>query len=119
MSDYIEITGISGFGYHGLFEHERINGQSFSVDVKLELLNEKAAKSDKIEDAVDYSKVIAVVHEQIVGEPVNLIERLAQIIAEKVLEKFPIDSVEVVVHKANAPVGLPVKDIAVRLKRSR
>jgi dihydroneopterin aldolase len=119
MSDYIEIAGISGFGYHGLFEHERINGQSFSVDIKLELTNKKASKSDKIEDAVDYSEVIALVHGAIVGEPVNLIEKLAGEIAQKVLDSFPVKSVEVVVHKANAPVGLPVKDIAVRLKRNR
>ena len=119
MSDFIEVKGISGFGYHGLFEHERINGQSFSVDVILELRNKKASKSDRIEDAVDYSKVIALVHAHIVGEPVNLIERLAQRIAENLLEQFPIKSVEVVVHKANAPVGLPVKDIAVRLRRSQ
>jgi dihydroneopterin aldolase len=119
MNDYIEIAGISGFGYHGLFEHERINGQSFSVDIKLELANKKASKSDKIEDAVDYSQVIALVHGAIVGEPVNLIEKLASQIAQKVLDSFPVKSVEVVVHKANAPVGLPVKDIAVRLKRNR
>jgi dihydroneopterin aldolase len=117
MSDFIEIKGISGFGYHGLFDHERENGQSFSVDVKLELENKRASKSDDIEDAVDYSKVIKRVHGFIAGEPVNLIERLAQLIADDLLDSFSLKSVEVVVHKANAPVGLPVRDIAVRMKR--
>ena len=119
MSDFIEIEGISGFGYHGLFDHERKNGQSFSADVKLELDGKKASKSDEISDAVDYSQVIKVVHEIIIGEPVNLIERLAEKIASALLKGFPIKSVEVVLHKANAPVGLPVKDIAVRIKRSK
>ena len=119
MSDYIEIHGIAGFGYHGLFDHERKIGQSFAVDVKLELKNKRAGKSDLIADAVDYSEVIAVVHGFIVGEPVNLIERLAQLIASELLDTFPIKSVEVVVHKANALVGFPVGDIAVRIRRSK
>jgi len=119
MSDFIEIKGISGFGYHGLFEHERQNGQSFAVDVKLELLKKKASKSDDINDAVDYSEVAKLVYARIVGEPVNLIEHLAQLMAQELLGTFPLKSVEVVVHKANAPVGLPVSDIAVRIKRSQ
>lgn len=119
MKDFIEIHGIAGFGYHGLFDHERQLGQSFGVDVKLELSSKRASKSDSIGDAVDYSEVVALVHGHIVGEPVNLIERLAQIIATELLASFAIESVEVVVHKANAPVGFPVGDIAVRIKRSR
>lgn len=117
MSDFIEIHGIAGFGYHGIFDHERKNGQSFSADVKLELKKKKVFKSDSIDDAVDYSHVIKVVHEIIVGEPVNLIERVAELIAKALLKTFPLKSVEVVVHKSNAPVGLPVGDIAVRIKR--
>lgn len=118
MSDFIEIHGIAGFGYHGLLDYERKNGQSFGVDVKLELKKKKAGKSDSIDDTVDYSEVIRVVHEIIVGEPVNLIERVAELIAQALLKNFPLKSVEVVVHKANAPVGFPVGDIAVRIKRS-
>ncbi len=119
MSDFIEIFGIAGFGYHGVFDHERANGQSFTVDVKLELKSRKASRTDSIKDAVDYSEVIRVVHELINGDPVNLIERLAQLIANNLLKKFPVKSVEVVVHKANAPVGFPVRDISVRIKRAR
>ena len=117
MNDFIEIHGITGFGYHGLLDHERKNGQSFSVDVKLELKNKKASKSDDINDAVDYSQVAKQVYQIIIGEPVNLIERLAQLIATELLTTFPLKSVEVVVHKAHAPVGVAVEDIAVRIKR--
>jgi len=119
MNDFIEIHGIAGFGYHGLFDHERKNGQSFSVDVKIELEDKRASKSDSINDAVDYSQVVKIIYELITGEPVNLIEHLAQNIAVDLLDTFPIASVEVVVHKANAPVGVPVGDIAVRIKRKR
>ena len=106
MNDFIEIHGIAGFGYHGLFDHERKNGQSFSVDLKIELEDKRASKSDSINDAVDYSQVVKIVYELITGEPVNLIEHLAQNIAADLLDTFPIASVEVVVHKANAPVAV-------------
>ena len=119
MRDFIEIHGIAGFGYHGLFEHERKNGQSFGVDVKLELKSKRAGKSDDISDAVDYSHVVRIVYELIVGDPVNLIERLAEQIAMELLDTFPLKSVEVVVHKASAPVGSPVEDIAVRIMRKK
>ena len=119
MSDHIIIKGIGGFGYHGVFDHERKNGQNFSIDLDIELKNKKAGKSDSIDDAVDYSKVSNLAHRILVGEPVNLIERVAELIAKAILVEFPAKSVEVVVHKANAPVGLPVSDIAVRIKRSR
>jgi len=118
MSDFIEIKGISGFGYHGLFDFERENGQNFIVDVKLELESKAASKSDAIADAVDYSKVAKTVYELIVGESVNLIERLAHIIATELLQTYPLKAVEVVVHKPHASVGVPVTDIAVRIKRS-
>ena len=119
MRDFIEIHGIAGFGYHGLFEHERQHGQSFGVDVKLELKSRRAGRSDDIADAVDYAQVVKIVHELIVGDPVNLIERLAEKIAIELLDTFPLKLVEVVVHKANAPVGSPVEDIAVRIMRKQ
>ena len=119
MRDFIEIHGIAGFGYHGVFQHERKHGQSFEVDVKLELKSRRAGKSDDIADAVDYAQVVKIVHALIVGEPVNLIERLAEVIAIELLATFSLKSVEVVVHKANALVGSPVSDIAVRILRKK
>ena len=118
MSDYIDLKGISGFGHHGIFEFERENGQNFIVDVELELESKRASKSDSISDAVDYSQVAKDVYELIVGEPVNLIERLAHNIASELLRKYPLKAVEVVVHKPNAAVGVSISDIAVRIKRS-
>ena len=118
MSDFIEIKGISGFGYHGIFDFERENGQIFTVDVELELESKKATKSDSISDAVDYSKVAQDVYKLIVGEPVNLIERLAHNIASELLKSYPLKAVEVVVHKPNAAVGVSVIDISVRIQRS-
>lgn len=117
MSDRIELIGIEGFGYHGLYPQERREGQRFLADVKLTLKKSKAGKSDALKDAIDYSKVVALVHETLVGEPVNLIEKLAEVIAEQILAQYSIKAVEVVLHKPDAPVGLKIADIAVRIKR--
>jgi len=119
MSDRIEIHSISAHGFHGVYPEERKKGQRFLVDLLLTLKTKKASKSDSLNDAIDYSKVIAVVNEVLIGDPVNLIEHLAEIIAQKILKEFPVKSVEVVVHKPDAPVGIEVGDIAVRITRSK
>lgn len=120
MSDRIEITGLFGFGYHGLFDDERENGQGFLVDVILNIDLSKVSKSDLIEDTVNYSTVCDLVLEQIVGPPVTLIERLAGKIAELILRDYPtVESVRVTVHKPDAPVAAKVQDISISIVRSR
>lgn len=120
MSDRIEITGLFGFGYHGLFDDERETGQGFLVDVVLNLNLSKVSKSDLIEDTINYSTVCDLVFAQIVGPPVTLIERLAGQIAEVILRDYPsVESVRVTVHKPDAPVAAKVADISVSIVRNR
>lgn len=120
MSDSIEIKGIRGFGYHGVFDHERENGQEFLVDISLNVDLQKAAVSDLVEDTVDYGSVCNLVLGAIVGPPVALIEKLASHIADLLLSNYLlIDSVVVVVHKPQAPVEVDFEDIAIRIERSR
>ncbi|MDP1712789.1 MAG: dihydroneopterin aldolase [Candidatus Nanopelagicaceae bacterium] len=120
MSDSIEIKGIRGFGYHGVFDHERENGQEFLVDISLNLDLRKAAGSDAVDDTVDYGSVCNLVLSAIVGPPVALIEKLASQIADLLLTNFSLlDSVVVVVHKPQAPVEVNFEDIAIRMERSR
>ena len=69
---------------------------------------------------VDYGAVAKLVEAELTGEPVDLIERLATIIAEKILDSFLlVDSVEVTIHKPLAPIGVKVSDIAVTIERVR
>ena len=120
MSDQIVLTGIHGFGYHGLFEHERKDGQDFFVDLTLSVDLTAAAQSDAIEDTVNYAEITDLVVEEITTKPVNLIEKLAARIAERVLnQQIKVQSVTVTVHKPQAPVAAQLKDIAVVVTRSR
>ena len=120
MSDQIVLTGIHGFGYHGLFEHERKDGQDFFVDLTLSVNLSAAAQSDLIDDTVNYAEITDLVVEEITSSPVNLIEKLASRIAERVLNQhLKVQTVVVTVHKPQAPVAAQLKDIAVVVTRSR
>ena len=83
MSDTMRISGIEGLGYHGLFEVERQTGQPFIVDVELKLDLEIAGKSDNLNDSIDYNDVAVLIHNEIVGPPVTLIEALAETFLER------------------------------------
>jgi len=120
MSDQIVLTGIHGFGYHGLFEQERKDGQDFFVDLTLAVDLKAASQSDAIADTVNYAEITDLVVEEITSNPVNLIEKLAARIAERVLNQhLKVQSVTVTVHKPQAPVAAQIKDIAVVVTRPR
>jgi dihydroneopterin aldolase len=118
MADLIEIKGIKSFGYHGVFESENIAGQDFFVDVLLELDLTRASISDDVSDTVNYSEITDLVVEEVTGERVALIEKLAGRIADRIKKSYSqIVTVSVTVHKPQAPVNAQVKDISVTIKR--
>ena len=104
-------------GHHGVFEHERLEGQEFSVDVALEVRTSAAAGSDDLADTVDYGHVANAVHALIVGEPVDLIETLAERIADACLGFTGVEQVTVTVHKPNAPIEVPFDDVELTIVR--
>ena len=120
MSDQILLVGIHGFGYHGLFEHERTNGQDFYIELALDVDLRAASMSDSLEDTVSYAEITDLVVIEITTDPVSLIEKLAGRIAERILNSFTkVNSVTVTVHKPQAPVSASLKDIAVQITRTR
>ena len=120
MSDRIELKGIESFGYHGVFEHERREGQTFYADVCADLDLEAASNSDDLNDTVDYGAIVDLVIEDIQSDPCNLIEHLAGRIADRILFEFhKINGISVTIHKPNAPVDGNVLDITVIIERNR
>jgi 7,8-dihydroneopterin aldolase/epimerase/oxygenase len=118
MSDQINITGIKAFGYHGVLPHEAIEGQEFIVDLLINLDLQAASRSDELTDTVNYADLAQIVHENIVGERVQLIERLAGRIADEIKAAYrQILSISVTVHKPHAPVTLDFTDISVTISR--
>jgi dihydroneopterin aldolase len=115
--DEIAITGIRGFGNHGLFEDEKKNGQEFIVDIRMEKDLSLAGSTDQIDATIDYGKVAVRVKELIESDSFNLIERLAEVIADQIKSEFSVTSIEVTVHKPHAPVEIEFDDISVTIKR--
>lgn len=118
MSDVISIKGIKGFGYHGVFDFEKRDGQDFYVDLEISVDLQSASKSDKLEDSIDYSLLTAIARDAIEGTPFDLIERLAGYISDRIKSDFPaVKSIAVTVHKPSAPVKESVTDISVTITR--
>ncbi|WP_042446449.1 dihydroneopterin aldolase [Streptacidiphilus jiangxiensis] len=116
--DRITLSGLRARGNHGVFDHERENGQTFVVDVALGVDCGPAAAADDLALTVDYGRVSEQVVALVEGPPVDLIETLAQQIADACLEHEGVHEVEVTVHKPEAPIQVPFDDVAVTISRS-
>jgi dihydroneopterin aldolase/2-amino-4-hydroxy-6-hydroxymethyldihydropteridine diphosphokinase len=116
-TDRIVVQGVSSLGHHGVLEFEKREGQEFIVDVTMEVDLSKAGRSDDLTQTVNYADVAAAVVARITGPSFDLIERLAEVIADDVLANDLVESVEVVVHKPEAPVGYPFTDVQVQITR--
>jgi 7,8-dihydroneopterin aldolase/epimerase/oxygenase len=113
----IELMGVELHGFHGVDAEERRDGQRFLFDLWLDV-PDTAARSDRIEDAVDYREVVATVREVSDGRAFQLLEALATDVAEALLARFPIERVRVRVRKPDVVLGAPVEWSAVSCERS-
>ncbi|MQA88049.1 MAG: dihydroneopterin aldolase [Streptosporangiales bacterium] len=117
--DRVAVRGLRAHGRHGVYESERASGQEFVVDVVLGLNTEPAARGDDLSRTVDYGSLARRLAAAVEGEPVNLIETLAERLAAVCLAETAAQEVEVTVHKPNAPLPLPFDDVTVTIHRSR
>src|SRR5436309_14028418 len=98
MSDRIELVGLRARGFHGVLEHERRDGQDFIIDVSLDVDTAPAAETDALDKTVDYGALAQSIAAVVSGEPVDLIETLAQRIADVCLRDTRVLAVDVAVH---------------------
>ncbi len=119
MADRIELRGLTIRGNHGVFAHERRDGQDFVVDLILWLDSRPAAASDDLADTVDYGALAHRAADIVAGEPRDLIETVCAEIAEDVMSDERVAACEVTLHKPSAPIPLMFADVAVVARRSR
>jgi dihydroneopterin aldolase len=118
--DRIRLQGLAFFGYHGNIPSEAEFGQRFFVDLELRMNAGKAAKSDQLEDTIDYSSVYQAVRALVEKERFNLLETLADRIARAILDGFPlVESVTVEVRKPQAPLPGIFDEVSVAVERGR
>ena len=119
MSDRIDLTGLRVRGRHGVFDFERAEGQDFVVDVALELDLAPAAATDDVTATVHYGELAEGLVAVIAGEPVNLIETLADRLLTVCLADARVAAATVTVHKPQAPIPHAFADVSVTLRRER
>jgi dihydroneopterin aldolase len=117
--DRITLHGLRGRGLHGVYPRERMEGQTFIVDVALGLDTRAAARTDDLAATADYGVIAEKIVAMIEGEPVNLIETLAERIAGACLADPAVQAVQVTVHKPDAPITVPFDDVSVVIERTR
>jgi 7,8-dihydroneopterin aldolase/epimerase/oxygenase len=117
--DRITLTGLRAYGYHGVLPAEREEGQEFVADAVLWFDTSPAAAADDLSLTIDYGALAGRLAEIISGEPVALIETLAQRLAAACLADERVQHAEITVHKPDAPVGVPIGDVSVTIRRSR
>jgi len=118
-ADVIALTGLRVRGFHGVFDHERRDGQEFVVDAALEVDTTPAAASDDLADTVDYGDLAQRLAAVIAGEPVDLLEKLVARLADECLADPRVRAATVTVHKPQAPIPLAFADVAVTIRRER
>ena len=119
MTDRLALRGLRLRGRHGVLPAERELGQMFVVDVVLHLDTAGAAASDDLAVTVDYGALAQALAAVVEGEPVALVETLAQRLADRVLAEPLVEAVEVSVHKPQAPIPVPFDDVVVTITRRR
>ena len=117
--DRIRLRGLVARGHHGVLEHERRDGQDFAVDVELELDLRGAAATDDLARTVHYGELARALADDVRGEPVDLLEALADRLLRTCLADPRVTAAEVVVHKPQAPIAETFGDVAVAVRRVR
>ena len=117
--DLITLTGLRALGHHGVVDFETQDGQEFVVDLEVALDIRPASASDDVVDTIHYGELAVAVVGIVTGEPVQLIETLAERIAALVLEFPQAIAVTVTVHKPHAPIATPFGDVAITITRKR
>ena len=118
--DKIFLRGMTFAARHGVLPNEHETYQRFVVDADLMLDLHAAGKHDDLADTVNYVEVYEIVRRTIEGAPKNLIEALAEEIADRMLAAFAVmRSVRITVHKPSAPIHGIFSDVAVCITRER
>jgi dihydroneopterin aldolase len=117
--DQLTLTGLRASAYHGVFPEERENGQEFVIDVTVSVDLSAAASSDDLEQTIHYGVLAEEIVSAVERDPVDLIETVAERIADVVLGHRAARWVRVTLHKPSAPITVPFSDVAITITRSR
>ena len=120
MTDHVFVTGLALHAYHGVMQHEAKVGQTFKLDLVLDIDLTQASRSDKLADTVGYDQVVDIASEAFITRRYRLVEAAAGAVAEAVLARFAqVTAIRVTIHKPHAPVAATFDDVGVSIFRNR
>jgi dihydroneopterin aldolase len=120
MTDQVFVRGLALHATHGVMQHEAKVGQTFKLDLTLDLDLTEASRTDKLAHTVGYDQVVTVAIEAFCGRRYRLVEAAAGAVAEAVLARFPqVSAVRVTIHKPHAPIAATFDDVGVTILRNR
>jgi dihydroneopterin aldolase len=119
VADRITLTGLKVRGNHGVFEHEKRDGQEFVVDITVWIDLDGAAADDDLAQTLDYGKLAERAAAVVAGPSRDLLETVASEIADDIMTDERAYAAEVTLHKPSAPIPLTFTDVAVTIRRSR
>ena len=115
--DRITLTGLRANAFHGVLAEERRTGQVFILDVTVHLELRNAAANDDLAQTIHYGELAEEIVSAVERDPVDLIETVAERVAQLVLAHEAARIVEVTVHKPSAPITVPFDDVSVTIVR--
>jgi dihydroneopterin aldolase len=115
----VELRGLSIYTHHGLTEAEQEVGQRLEFDLAFDLPDCDAVLTDRVEDTVDYSEVCDIVALAATERSFRTLERVCQVVAERLMERFKCESVRVRAAKPEPPVPYPVEEAGVEVTLER
>ena len=120
MTDQVFVSGLALHAYHGVMQHEARVGQTFKLDLVLDIDLMQASRSDKLADTVGYDQVVEVASRAFCDKRYRLVEAAAGAVAEAVLARFEqVTAIRVTIHKPHAPVAATFDDVGVSIFRNR
>jgi dihydroneopterin aldolase len=117
IGDRIELKGLRAVGIHGALPEEQVRAQPFEIDLELHVDLRAAGQSDDLADTVDYGALAESIERIVTRERFQLLERLAERIADEVRHDQRIDAVAVTVRKLRPPVAVDLASAAVTIIR--
>lgn len=115
----IEIEEMEFYAYHGHYKEERIVGNRFLLDLRIEADCEQAANSDRIHDAVNYQTAYKVIREQM-KQKSHLLENIAKRILDALFENLEgIKKATIKVRKMNPPMGGQIKSVSIKMSKEQ
>jgi dihydroneopterin aldolase len=120
MSDQIFISGLALHAYHGVMQHEAKVGQTFKLDLLLDIELAEASRTDMLKHTVSYDMVVKTASEAFCARRYRLVEAAAGAVADAVLARYPqVHRIRVTVHKPHAPIAATFDDVGVVIERAR